>query len=979
MGFLSKFFGIFEPHGMLLDGIMKYLPRSRFFVIAMPVARTDGKPLAPTIATAVDDVVEIGLTHEFAMRTILRSQLDILVFADVLSEPLAHFLSQSRMAPIQAAFWGNPITSGSRQIDYFISADCMEHPFRNRMRLEDDPYTEQIVLLEGQGIWYYTPEDPKVALERVNIADKVQTFRDISNTQYRRELGLEPHWFLFFCPQSVFKIHPFFDQVLADILKATEIHASHAHIVVTGGRKEYWSNIYSKRLLASVNPRFHHRLHIIPRVSAEKFLDLIRIADLLLHPFPFDGSRTSADGLSVSIPYITMPTEYLRGRMGSSFYRTMNIPELVARNKSDYVDLAVRLATEKEYYSRLRSLVNDRKHLIWEDMEIPFRWSSFFSTAMGVPAQSWESFMAETDRNIAVETELFDLRNEMRSQFYEVYGNERWLLDDFGHAPMETTCLEIDDRDCVPRVFRDWKSPQREMLSSEELEYVRNFISMESIQMKEFKQLITKGQLEGAYNLGTTLLQKHKDVLSRAGQTYKMLNPQNFDNLSGTDPSTSLFEAQLLTSLGGLQYFRGNHMSAHELCKSAATVAKFSVVFGCMGVSALYLGMEEVTFNSLFESWRMVHETESRMFSDDMVFKMTPEALQYNLLQAANTFNRTDMCFSIGEEILSLPSMLRGGFWLVSFSFVSWSEDKAETLRQLEIRLRNSGLLDLSPELSFYSEILRIQKDHEWLLNSIYQCSFYDDRIQQLWQLVSDEMTNIMTTTTSWDQIGLAQNEIKREEGLVLITQFFESAEYQSDINYVLQNNLNNQAISHVVLLNEEDYDFSSFSNSSKILQLNLGHRLRFSDVFEFANANLDGRTVVLANSDIYFDESLDILASGRVDFQGRVFALAKWVHKSEKITLNLRTDSQDAWIFQPPLNESLVGLTGFDIGSARCDNVLAEVLHDSGHSPLNPCFLIHAIEVQRKLRAGKIYDTVNAVFNLPGRNLPLADISKIE
>jgi predicted O-linked N-acetylglucosamine transferase (SPINDLY family) len=35
-----------------------------------------------------------------------------------------------------------------------------------------------------------------------------------------------------------------------------------------------------------------HRLHLIPRVSAEKFLALIEIADLLLHPFPFDGSRT---------------------------------------------------------------------------------------------------------------------------------------------------------------------------------------------------------------------------------------------------------------------------------------------------------------------------------------------------------------------------------------------------------------------------------------------------------------------------------------------------------------------------------------------------------------------------------------------------------------------------------------------------------------------------------------------------------------
>jgi hypothetical protein len=45
VGFLSKFFGVFEPHGLLLDGVMKYLPRSHFEVIALSVARTDGNAL----------------------------------------------------------------------------------------------------------------------------------------------------------------------------------------------------------------------------------------------------------------------------------------------------------------------------------------------------------------------------------------------------------------------------------------------------------------------------------------------------------------------------------------------------------------------------------------------------------------------------------------------------------------------------------------------------------------------------------------------------------------------------------------------------------------------------------------------------------------------------------------------------------------------------------------------------------------------
>lgn len=36
----------------------------------------------------------------------------MLVFADTTCEPVSHFLALGRVAPIQAAFWGTPITTG---------------------------------------------------------------------------------------------------------------------------------------------------------------------------------------------------------------------------------------------------------------------------------------------------------------------------------------------------------------------------------------------------------------------------------------------------------------------------------------------------------------------------------------------------------------------------------------------------------------------------------------------------------------------------------------------------------------------------------------------------------------------------------------------------------------------------------------------------------------------------------------------------
>ena len=136
-------------------------------------------------------------------------------------------MAHSRVAPLQIAFWGNPITSGSRQIDYFISADGMEHPFRTRIKLQEEPYTEQVVLLEGQGIWYNYPENPEFSLQTTEFSGKI----DFDSSKIIRQFfKFGNNWFIYFCPQSVFKIHPLYDFVLADILISAVVAGINAHL-----------------------------------------------------------------------------------------------------------------------------------------------------------------------------------------------------------------------------------------------------------------------------------------------------------------------------------------------------------------------------------------------------------------------------------------------------------------------------------------------------------------------------------------------------------------------------------------------------------------------------------------------------------------------------------------------------------------------------------------------------------------------------
>lgn len=102
-------------------------------------------------------------------------------------------------------------------------------------------------------------------------------------------------------------MHPHFDYVFLDILKGNP----EGHIVVTGGRRPAWTETYIARLRDALGEEMMLRLHLIDRVSSEKFLALLRIADAMLHPFPFDGSRTSVDGLIANIPVVTMPTGFV--------------------------------------------------------------------------------------------------------------------------------------------------------------------------------------------------------------------------------------------------------------------------------------------------------------------------------------------------------------------------------------------------------------------------------------------------------------------------------------------------------------------------------------------------------------------------------------------------------------------------------------------------------------------------------------------
>jgi predicted O-linked N-acetylglucosamine transferase (SPINDLY family) len=71
----------------------------------------------------------------------------------------------------------------------------------------------------------------------------------------------------------------------------------------------------------------------------------------------FGGGDTSYQSFAVGAPVVTLPSQYLRGRITYSLYRAMGIDEPIAASTTDYVERAVRLGTDAAARQHLRGRI----------------------------------------------------------------------------------------------------------------------------------------------------------------------------------------------------------------------------------------------------------------------------------------------------------------------------------------------------------------------------------------------------------------------------------------------------------------------------------------------------------------------------------------------------------------------------------------------------------------------------------------------
>lgn len=187
---------------------------------------------------------------------------------------------------------------------------------------------------------------------------------------------------------------------------------------------------------------------------------------------------------------------------------------------------------------------------------------------------------------------------------------------------------------------------------------------------------------------------------------------------------------------------------------------------------------------------------------------------------------------------------------------------------------------------------------------------------------------------------------------MVLLTAFYVDADpgRTAELVQALGRNVANGRIEELRVFCEERGDPRRLAEaypplaSPRVTLVAHGRRVTYGDLFRHARATCAGRTVAIANADVWFDASVARLEG--LDLDGRMLCLSRWEPEPDGGARLLEHPfSQDAWIFRAPAPRLAAD---FPLGVPACDNRLAFEAQAAGLAVSNPARSIRVHHLHR-------------------------------
>lgn len=276
-----------------------------------------------------------------SLETIKQDNLDVLLLPDVGMTGSSKILSLLRLAPVQCVGWGHPVTSGSSNMDFYLSSEFME-PSDG-----DKHYSEKLVRLPKIGVNLDYPDMPAQTASRADF--------DIPKTKV-----------VYGAVQSLFKYLPQHDFVYPEIAK----NVPNALFLFVGNNSASATDAFRQRLEKAFDKEglsFKKHVRILPRMSFPNFMQLLTMIDVYLDSIGFSGGITAARALAAHCPIVTLPGEFMRSRLANAMMRMIEVDELSASSLNDYISIASRLGKDKKLRASIADKIQNNKHKLFGD------------------------------------------------------------------------------------------------------------------------------------------------------------------------------------------------------------------------------------------------------------------------------------------------------------------------------------------------------------------------------------------------------------------------------------------------------------------------------------------------------------------------------------------------------------------------------------------------------------------------------------
>jgi protein O-GlcNAc transferase len=163
----------------------------------------------------------------------------------------------------------------------------------------------------------------------------------------------ENGWITFGCLNQFAKISELAMEIWCEILKRVNESRLLMHAPVGGEREAFCERLGGLGIARG-------RVEFVERQAWEPYMRTYHRIDVGLDPFPYGGGITTCDAMWMGVPVISLSGETPVGRGGRSILNNVELGDLVAYSRDQYVNLAVDHASDRSRLGELRRRLRER-------------------------------------------------------------------------------------------------------------------------------------------------------------------------------------------------------------------------------------------------------------------------------------------------------------------------------------------------------------------------------------------------------------------------------------------------------------------------------------------------------------------------------------------------------------------------------------------------------------------------------------------